>query len=117
MRSIAGSKKFLRTNKKIGIVFAPKHRAAFLEIIPNPRLGIEQCLDNVKTAADEKWAIFLRKSHRLLGQQGIFSAQWVVMNIIAGCLIDQPFANTSLIGARCIGELAVVKSSESVSAS
>jgi hypothetical protein len=62
-------------------------------------------LDDVEPAADEKGAGLIRQGHRLLRRKLVPLDRWVVPDVPARRLIDQPLADITLVHPGVLGKL------------
>src|SRR6478735_9379462 len=80
VKTVPGTKELLGAHKEVLIMLSPKHSAAILEVVHDPRLGIHHRFNDVETAADKERTVLLSECDRLLGQHRVSLCCGIVMN-------------------------------------
>src|SRR6267143_5315438 len=105
MGRVTGTKETLSTDKKIGIVFTPKHPATIAKMIFDTRNRVRHSFDHKEATADVEGTQFVGQGYGLFRRQTVTTALGVILHVPACCLIDQPLAYVALIGVGVLSQL------------
>src|SRR5258708_7698802 len=106
MCGVTRAEEAFSADEQFGIVVAPKNTAAILECVQDPSLGRGHCLDYIKAATDVERTALISQRSRLFDRQRITISRGIVLDIAAGGLINQPFADVTLDGPGAFGKFA-----------
>src|SRR6266851_7270408 len=105
MGRVTRTKETLSTDKKIGIVFAPKHPATIAKVILDTRNRVRHSFDHKEATADVERPQLFGQGCGLFRRQAVATAFSVVLHVAACCLIDQPLADVALISVGVLRQL------------